>query len=155
MNTKSLLPGLLSRDRDIEEEYDHLMTNSGAPDVDLSDESQNNTVTQNTSETHISRTDILNTLENKNDNSEEETNTIGSTTPSLEPNLMLSGSSVTVSEDNNNQSLNNKPTPNFPITFEAIKPTAVHSTSSLHSPQPSVLDRCPPYQEEHLQSKNC
>ena len=117
------------------------MTNSGAADVDLSYESQNNIFTQNTSETQISKTDILNTLDNKNDNSEEETNTIGSTTPSLEPNLMLSGSSVTVSEDNNNQSLNNKPTQNFPITSEAIKPTVIHSTSSLHSAQPSVLDR--------------
>ena len=76
MITKSLLPGLLSRDRDIDEESDDLMINSGAPDVDLSGESQNNTVTQNTSETHISRTDILNTLYNKNDSSEEEKNTI-------------------------------------------------------------------------------
>ena len=52
------------------------MINSGAPDVDLSDESQNNIFTQNTSQTQISRTDIFNTLDNKNDNSEEETNTI-------------------------------------------------------------------------------
>ena len=111
--------------------------------------SQNNTFSQNTSQTQIiSRTDICNTLYNKNDSSEEEKNTIYT-----KPDLLLSESSVKVSEDNNTKTQNSAR--NLTVTSEAIKPTAILSTSSLHSPQPSVLDRCPPYQEEHLQSKNC
>ena len=51
---------------------------------------------------------------------------------------MLSESSVKVSEDDNTKTHNSAP-----ITPEALKPTVIYSTSSLHSPQPSILQRRP------------
>ena len=69
---KLFFPGLLSRDPDSDDETEDL-TNSGAADLDT----QDNTITQHTSETQISRTESLDILDGKIVNMGDERETKG------------------------------------------------------------------------------